>query len=197
MVADASPARTVLITPSSRLFGLLCSDRAIEGRRGWLDCRRYGDCVVALAPQSLAVMDIVAAQEPGSRLVFIGLCGGLADVAVGDVVAVSTSQALDGRCYPSSCAVPGLRSVTNIQVPSLLYGASGHDWLAGQAATVDLETGAVLAQASASGVDAAAVLVVSDLNRAPGVFAGNLDDIAPSLRVACEAAWACAEGSRS
>lgn len=181
------PWRTVLFTPSSRLFRIL-AERAVQRDTGWLRHAVRGDTLVAQVPQSLAVMDAVAAQEPGARLVFVGLCGGLAGVRVGDVVTVSASRALDGALYRSGLVAPGLPEVTNVQAPCLLAGASAHEVLAGVGQTVDLEVGSVLGQAAASGVPAAAVLVVSDLNHDPGVFDSDLAGIDTALRTACATA---------
>lgn len=188
----ATPWSTVLLTPSTRMFDIL-AERRMRDAAGWLAHVRDGATLVAQVPQSLAVMDAVAAQEPGTRLVFVGLCGGLSDRRVGEVVAVSESWALNGERYRAALLPVELPTATNVQAASLLAAQACHAELVGRAQTVDLEVGGVLGQARASGVRAGALLVVSDLNRDPGVFDSDLDAIDSALHRACVTALSVAD----
>jgi hypothetical protein len=186
----------VLLTPSERIFDLLGQGIKSDDS-AWLAHVSDGTTLIARVPQSLAAMDAVAAQEPGTRLVFVGLCGGLAGRSVGEVVAVSQSWALNGECYPAQLVPVGCPAVTNVQAASLLAAGARHTALADRAQTVDLEVGGVLGQASASGIRAGALLVVSDLNHQPGVFDSDLNAIDGALRRACTTALSVAEGTVS
>jgi uridine phosphorylase len=108
------------------------------------------------------------------RLVRVGSCGAVGDLALGSLVIAETVRAQDGasRALGASAELPadpdllaGLRAAgagaaAGVVVSTDLYYAP--ERAAGDALALDLTAGAVLAVAARHGVAAAAVLAVSD-----------------------------------
>lgn len=142
---------------------------------------------------SAAIVIAELAELGARRLVRIGTCGALgSDLALGDLLVVTeaipqdgTSRALagTGRLRPDArmagalldAAAPGTRSGTVVSTDLFYDGPEGQEraWLDAGAAAVDMETATLLALAGVRELQAASLLLVSDL------LAGGRTRIAP------------------
>lgn len=191
LLGDDRPG-PVIITPMRTIHRSL--RQADEGGEltGWLQAITIGAARAVLCPPGTGVTDVVAAQEPGSTIVLVGLCGALADIPIGSVLIVERARTPDGAWHRPGLPIEeaSLRSVSNVQVSSLIESFQRHDELRLVAETVDMECGSVLATAERCGVRAAAILVVSDRNRDPGVFDSRIEKLWGPISAACDVARA-------
>lgn len=168
-------ATQVILTPSSTMYTNLGAG-LIEGG-GWWPIRVCGSGAVVRTPQGSAVMDALAALEPGAEIVFVGFCGALGAASrhrIGAIVEAASADLLGvslGRTSDLPFRYPAVRVVT---VRSLFEGTTKAPVLESAAEVVDMEVAHVFDAATCFGHRARAWLVVSDRPGTP--FYDTTDD---------------------
>jgi uridine phosphorylase len=162
---------------------------------------------------SAAIVISEIAELGAQRLVRVGTCGGLvAGLALGDLVLAQTAIAQDGTSRALAVQSPlhgdlgltaalregGEAKPLTVVSTDLFYGTSPQDqqgWLAAGADAVEMETATLFALAARHGLQAASLLIVSDLLFGDRVRIDEADLLEAELRMGALALRALARES--
>jgi hypothetical protein len=131
---------------------------------GWWETRYNSHMLVTRVPQASAVIDPIAALEPGTHVTFIGFAGALADIQVGRIVEAETARIFGkARSYRRSwMGTFSFPAVTVATVGSLSESTARFEALRLKHDCVDMETALLYAACRAGHKPARSILIVTD-----------------------------------
>jgi nucleoside phosphorylase len=177
---DSRSRAFAILTPIRMIFDELGVGEPIN-TKGWWPCKFLKDALIILTPQGAPSIDALCSLEPRVKVIFVGLAGGLRDLAVGEIVEPSVAILAEHRYSRTSSSPMIYRDTTITTVNSLNESHQRRKLLRTQADCVDMETAWLFATAKRQKKEARAILIVSDHLFHKTFVAAPLTDLYPSI----------------